>query len=78
VRLGPQSQDVLYLDLTVLPKGTFERAIQRAQGWMRKTPPNQILTVDIAAARMLNIYPMPAQPVTPGATVAGNIKRNTD
>ncbi len=26
---------------------------------MRKTVPSDVLTVDVAAARMLNIYPMP-------------------
>jgi len=29
VRLGPDSSDILYLDLTVLPNGTFEQAIAR-------------------------------------------------
>jgi hypothetical protein len=59
VRLGPNSQDVLYLDLTVLPRGTFAAAVARAKAWLRKTPPNEVLTVDIGAARSLGVYPMP-------------------
>jgi hypothetical protein len=66
VRLGPNSQDILYLDLTVLPRGTFAAAAARAQAWLKKFPQGEILTVDIGAARSLGIYPMPAgeQPVT--------------
>jgi len=59
VRLGPNSQDVLFIDLTVLPRGTFTAAIARAQAWLKKTPPNEVLTVDIGAARSLGVYPMP-------------------
>lgn len=59
VRLGPQSQNVLYLDLTVLPNGNFAEAKNRAQIWLKKTPPEQLLTVDVAAARLLGIYPLP-------------------
>jgi len=59
VRLGPNSQDILYLDLTVLPTGTFAAAEARAQAWLKKTPPSEVLTVDIGAARSLGIYPMP-------------------
>ena len=59
VRLGPNSQEVLYLDLTVLPGGTFTAAVARARAWLKKTPPNQVLTVDVAAARSLGVYPMP-------------------
>jgi hypothetical protein len=59
VRLGPNSQDILYLDLTVLPKGTFTSAEARAQAWLKKTPQSEVLTVDIGAARSLGIYPMP-------------------
>ena len=59
VRLGPNSQEFLYLDLTVLPHGTFAAAIARAQAWLKKTPPNEVLTVDIGAARALGVYPMP-------------------
>jgi len=59
VRLGPNSQDFLYLDLTVLPRGTFAAAVTRAQAWLKKTPPNEVLTVDIGAARALGVYPMP-------------------
>jgi hypothetical protein len=67
VRLGPQSPAVLYLDLTVLPKGSFDRAVSRAQYWLRKSAPNEVLTVDVAAARTLGIYPMP---VNAGRTIA--------
>src|SRR5437660_11696525 len=59
VRLGPNSSDFLYLDLTVLPRGTFAAAISRAQAWLKKTPQNEVLTVDIGAARALGVYPMP-------------------
>jgi hypothetical protein len=59
VRLGPNSSDFLYLDLTVLPRGTFAAAIARAQAWLKKTPQNEVLTVDIGAARALGVYPMP-------------------
>ncbi len=65
VRLGPQSSDILYLDLTVLPRGTFRDAERRAQQWLKKTPPEQILTVDVAAARRMGIYPLP----TPTETI---------
>jgi hypothetical protein len=71
VRLGPQSQNILYLDLTVLPHGSFTEAKSRAQVWLKKTPPEQLLTVDVAAARLLGIYPLPtATPRT--ATVASD------
>ncbi len=59
VRLAPQSQETLYLDLTVLPRGTFQQAILRAQHWLKNTAPGQVLTVDVAAARVLGIYPLP-------------------
>ena len=58
VKLGGNSQQTLYLDLTVLPRGTFQQAIARAQGWLKKTPPEQVLTVDVASARAMGIYPM--------------------
>ncbi len=64
VRLRPGSSEVLYLDLTVLPNGTFEKASARAAAWLAKTPANQVLTVDIAAARALGIYPMPQELVS--------------
>lgn len=60
VRLSPGSNETLYLDLTVLPKGTFAQAVARAQGWMKRTAPDKVLTVDVAAARLLKIYPLPA------------------
>jgi hypothetical protein len=62
VRLGHDSQKVLYLDLTVLPKGTFAAAAKRAQEWLDKNSPDEVLTVDIGAARSLGIYPMPTFP----------------
>lgn len=60
VRLGPGSVDVLYLDLTVLPNGSFEQAIARAQQWIKKIPAEQVLTVDVASARRMGVYPLPA------------------
>jgi hypothetical protein len=62
VRLGPQSTDILYLDLTVLPKGSFNAAQRRADYWLKKTGDEKELTVDIAATRALGIYPMPLEP----------------
>src|SRR5579864_173917 len=59
VRLAPNSQSVLYLDLTVLPNGSFNQAIARAEEWMKKTPMAEVLTVDVGAARALGIYPLP-------------------
>jgi hypothetical protein len=59
VRLGPQGDDTLYLDLTVLPKGTMNQAIKRADLWMKKFQPQEVLTVDVAAARLLKVYPLP-------------------
>lgn len=59
VRLGPQGAKTLYLDLTVLPKGTLRQAIARAEAWRRKSATGETLTVDIAAARALKIYPLP-------------------
>jgi hypothetical protein len=64
IRLGPQSPDVLYLDLTVLPQGTFAQAVARAQRWIRRTKPEEVLTIDVAAARRMGIYPLPS----PGAS----------
>lgn len=48
------------LDLTVLLRGTFQRALDRAEHWLKKTPPSQVLMVDVAAARALRIYPIPS------------------
>lgn len=59
VKTAPDSSENLYLDLTVLPKGTFTQAIARAQTWMKKTPADKVLTVDVAAVRALGIYPLP-------------------
>lgn len=59
VKLSPDSADVLYLDLTVLPGGSFKQAIARAAQFLKKTQPSQVLTVDVSAARLLGIYPMP-------------------
>ena len=60
VRLAPNSQNVLFVDLTVLPNGSFNQAIARAENWMKKTPVSEVLTVDVGAARALGIYPLPA------------------
>ena len=59
VRLTRDSRETLYLDLTVLPEGSFERAVSRAAYWLKKTPSNQQLVIDISAARALGIYPIP-------------------
>jgi hypothetical protein len=58
---------VLYLDLTVLPNGSFEQAEARARRWLAKTPADRVLTVDVAAARALGIYPMPQESVAASA-----------
>jgi len=60
VRLTPDGDDVLYLDLTVLPDGSFDRAVARAQAWREKTPPERMLTVDVEAARAVGLYPLVA------------------
>jgi hypothetical protein len=70
VRLGPNSQEILYLDLTVLPRGTFAAAVARAQAWLKKTPQSEVLTVDIGAARSLGVYPMPVAGGKPFVTAA--------
>ena len=59
VRLAKDSPQILYLDLTVLPAGSFNQAIARAYAWMKKTPAAEVLTVDVGAARSLGVYPMP-------------------
>ena len=58
VRLGRGSEEILYLDLTVLPKGSFESAVARAQQYLRKTPQEEVLTVDVASTRLLGVYPL--------------------
>lgn len=58
VRLAHGSTQILYLDLTVMPDGTFEGAEQRAQSWLQKTPKARVNLIDIAAARARQIYPM--------------------
>jgi hypothetical protein len=73
VRLGPNSQDFLYLDLTVLPRGTFAAAIASAHAWLKKTPPNEVLTVDIGAARSLGVYPMPVTGSTKQGVTAATL-----
>lgn len=65
VRMAPNAREILYLDLTVLPKGSFERAAQRAQYWLKKSKPEEVLMVDVSAARSLGIYPLPSAPETP-------------
>ena len=64
VRLARGSSEILYLDLTVLPDGTFDAAMHRAQNWLQKTPKAQVNTIDIATARSRQIYPM-AENVAP-------------
>ncbi len=59
VRLGPDAQQILYVDLTVLPNGTFAQAIARANHWLKTVPTDRVLMIDISAARALGIYPMP-------------------
>lgn len=69
VRLGSGSPDVLYVDLTVLPNGSFNQAVARAKNWMKRTPSDRVLTVDIASARRMGIYPLPAgEPAIPVAS----------
>lgn len=58
VRVGHDAQDILYLDLTVLPDGSFSRAEQRGRSWMKKTRDEEELVVDVAASRVLGIYPL--------------------
>lgn len=70
VRLAPGSHDILYLDLTVLPDGSFQHAGRRAAYWLEKTPAEQVITVDISAARALGIYPIPEPAPAPRPTVA--------
>lgn len=72
VRLTQDSSQILYLDLTVLPSGNFEAAVKRAQGWMRQTPADRVLTVDVASARRLGVFPFapPAASVASAATAA--------
>jgi len=62
VRLEPNSSRILYLDLTVLPDGKFSAAQKRAEDWMKNTASDEVLTVDVGAARSLGIYPMPTGP----------------
>jgi hypothetical protein len=57
VRLGHDAADVLYVDLTVLPNGSFESAVARAKDWLARTATDETLVVDIAAARVLGVYP---------------------
>jgi len=59
VRLAHGSSQILYLDLTVMPDGSFDAALQRAQNWLQKTPKAQVNLIDIATARSRRIYPMP-------------------
>lgn len=67
VRVAPNSSEILYVDLTVLPHGTFEQAIARAHTWLKKTAATEVLTVDISAVRALGIYPLPTGGVVPSS-----------
>jgi hypothetical protein len=62
VRLHRDSERALYLDLTVLPDGSFSAAMARANAWLKKVPAERVLVVDIAAARVLGLYPLAPQP----------------
>lgn len=64
VRLARDSARVLYLDLTVLPNGSFESAAARAERFLHQTPGEQILIVDVAAARALGVYPISERTTT--------------
>ncbi len=70
VRLAPQSPDILYVDLTVLPNGSFDQAIARANAWLKKTSAAEVLTVDVLAARVLGIYPLPEDEVQAGVAAS--------
>lgn len=70
VRVGPDSTEILYLDLTVLPRGTFAQAQARAREYMSATPTERILTVDVAATRKMGVYPLPS-PRMPSVSPAG-------
>jgi hypothetical protein len=59
VRFAHGSPQILYLDLTVLPDGSFDHAVSRAQHWLDTTPKSRVTVIDIAAARSMQIYPMP-------------------
>ena len=64
VRLAPGSSQILYLDLTVTPDGTFDAAVRRAQSWLQKTPKGSESTSLISRrARAHQIYPM--APIVP-------------
>jgi hypothetical protein len=65
VRRTRDSEDVLYLDLTVLPDGGFDQAAARARRWVEKTPPEKLLVVDVLAARSLGYYPLVASDAPP-------------
>jgi hypothetical protein len=78
VRLGPDSSEILYLDLTVLPKGSFSRAAARANYWMEKTSADRVLTVDVASARRMGIYPLPTPGAQPDSNTASSATSNKD
>ena len=65
VRLSRGTDRVLYVDLTVLPNGTFDAAVERARSWFAKTRAEEVLAVDVAAARALGIYPLGARAAGP-------------
>jgi hypothetical protein len=71
VRLARGTDRVLYLDLTVLPSGSFEAAVARARSWFAKTRAEEVLAVDVAAARALGIYPLGAR--SAGAQTASTL-----
>jgi hypothetical protein len=74
VRYSQGSSETLYLDLTVLPRGTFQQAIARASGWLKDTPADKVLTIDVAAARRMGIFPMPTLDQEPQVTTTASTK----
>jgi hypothetical protein len=76
VRLGPKSPEILYVDLTVLPRGAFAQAQARAKEYVNTTPTDRILTVDVSATRKMGIYPLPT-PRIPFVTAAEKTPRMT-
>ena len=68
VRYSPESSETLYVDLTVLPRGSFDQAVARASGWMKNTAQDKVLTVDVAAARRMGVFPMPTLDQEPQVT----------
>ena len=58
VRLEQGSDEVLYLDLSLLPTREFEAAAAAGSRWLAGTPRDQVLLVDVSAARARGVYPL--------------------